>query len=478
MSKRSSQSGPPHSTVPAPVHADHAAPIEELDPANQSLAEALRKSFGVLKLLMLVLVVLYFLSGWFSVKPNEVGLVLRFGRVVSDVLPPGWHWSLPYPFERYETVPTSERQIPVEFMFELTEDEKTGGIKGGPRFDVLSPYRDDFLITGDVNILHVSLLVKYQVRPQDPEDVIAYLRHVYPQPAPQAGINAPEYRHYPEYTLMSNLVRDAVIATAARREALQIRGEGQNEFLAAVAGQVNEKLRELKERGVPLGLSIDPESGIIAPKKSDIEAIMPPRQTQEVFDQVLSAFNQKSVAITKAHSEEQALLLNTAGPRHQEMAKAIDDEYAALRALSAAESAGRSHAEIEPLQAALAERRRATENLLTEVASGNVRAMLRQAEIARDAILKEASGDFEQFIAVLPEYLRNPDIFMSRLLDETYAKALASDKVIKVYIPPNCLEWRLQIPRGGSPLPADDKSKTKDSPSGNSLTARPELRMP
>lgn len=44
--------------------------VDELDPANQSLAEALRKSFRVLKLIMLVLVVLYFLSGWFSVKPN------------------------------------------------------------------------------------------------------------------------------------------------------------------------------------------------------------------------------------------------------------------------------------------------------------------------------------------------------------------------------------------------------------------------
>jgi len=452
-------------------------PVEELDPANQSLAEALRKSFGVLKLLMLVLVVLYFLSGWFSVKPNQVGVVLRFGRVASDVLPPGWHWSLPYPFDRYVTVETSERQIPVEFMFELSEEERVAGIKGGPRFDVLSPHRDDFLLTGDVNILHVSVVVKYRVHPQEPEDVIAYLRQVYPQPSPQAGINSPEYRRYPEYTLMTSLVRDAIIETAARREALHIRGEGQNEFLAAAASRVGEKLRELKERGAAVGLSINPESGIIAPKKSDIEAIMPPRQTQEVFDQVLAAFNQKSVAITKAHAEEQALLLNTAGPRHGEIAAAIDEEYAALRALSAAESAGRPAAEVAALRQALAARRAETERLLTEAASGSVRARLRQAEITRDAILKEASGDFEQFTAVLPEYLRNPEIFISRLLDETYAAALASEKVIKVYIPPNCREWRLQVPRGGAPVPAEEK-KDQDSKKDVPLSNKPELRKP
>ena len=56
---------------------------EALDPANQSLAEALRKSFRILKLLMLVLVVLYFLSGWFSVKPGDVGVILRFGRILG-----------------------------------------------------------------------------------------------------------------------------------------------------------------------------------------------------------------------------------------------------------------------------------------------------------------------------------------------------------------------------------------------------------
>jgi len=54
-----------------------------LDPANQSLADALRMSFRILKLLMLVLVVLYFLSGWFSVKPGENGVILRFGRVLG-----------------------------------------------------------------------------------------------------------------------------------------------------------------------------------------------------------------------------------------------------------------------------------------------------------------------------------------------------------------------------------------------------------
>ena len=125
--------------TPAPRGPQGEAYVEELDPANQSLADSLRKSFRVLKLLMLVLLVLYFLSGAFSVKQGEVGLILRFGRIVGTgkgeqtkaaVLTPDWYWSWPYPFERAVTVPTSERQLPVSFMFQLSDKEKASGIKG------------------------------------------------------------------------------------------------------------------------------------------------------------------------------------------------------------------------------------------------------------------------------------------------------------------------------------------------------------
>lgn len=55
-----------------------------LDPAQQSLAEALRVSFGILKVAMLALLVAYAFSGTFSVGSNEVALRLRFGEYVGS----------------------------------------------------------------------------------------------------------------------------------------------------------------------------------------------------------------------------------------------------------------------------------------------------------------------------------------------------------------------------------------------------------
>lgn len=465
---------------------------DALDPANQSLADALRKSFSVLKLLMFILLVLYFLSGLFSVKPNEVGVRTRYGRIVANtdvqgaanlaasaVLQPGWHWSWPYPIERYTTVSTSERQIPVEFMFELTEAEKTGGIKGY-RYDVLSPLRDDCLLTGDVNIIHASIILKYRINDDPDDNAVHYLQNIQPQPDPAAGPRSPEYLRYPEYQLLVSLVRNAVIEAAARGEALRIRGEGQQAFLEQVGERVCAELAEFKQRGTPLGIRVDPATGILGVKKGEIEPIMPPRQTQEVFDQVQSAGEQKAGAITKTTSEAQALLVNTAGPDYLKLSAAIDEEYRAMLALSAAESAAggsAAGADIEQLRATVQLKREEAERLLTTVATGSVRAAIRNAEIVRDGIIKEAAGDYDRFLAVRPEYLRHPTIFVSRLLTETYAEALRSPKISKIILPEG-LEWRITLPRTGRGPGPTKEEKEKAEQATRGTFSRPEPVMP
>ncbi len=449
---------------------------DSLDPANQSLAEALRMSFRILKLLMLVLVVLYFLSGWFSVKPNEVGLILRFGRVVGAgegeetvkaALPPGWHWSWPYPFERWETVSTKEREIPVEFLFELSDEERISGIKGY-KHNNLSPARDDYVITGDVNILHVSVLVKYNIK-----DAVAYLTNVSPMPDPAATVRSEAYRRYPEYTVMTDLVRNAVIEMAARQDALHIRGPGQREFLAAVGGVVIAKLQALEAAGLSLGIEVDPVNGITSPQRGAVEAIMAPRQVQEIFDRTFAAQNEKSAAITKAASEAESMLLTTAGTNHEEVAAAIQKEFDLLVALGAAEGEGRlanaggspaaggaAPGDVQSLRAQLQQQRQLVEDLLA-MCSGEVQTVINNAKIERDAIVKEAAGDYARFQEVLPEYLANPGIFMSRFLDEVYAKALTSDDVAKVLVPQEAKEWRLMIPRSSKEAAAQHEGAGK-----------------
>ncbi len=460
---------PTHDHAPGQFHGhDHGAggygplkvlPDGDLDLANQSLADALRKSFSILKLLMFVLVVVYFLSGFSTVQPNEVGVKLRYGRIVgaskddmsqNPVLPPGWHWSWPYPFERFETVAVNERELPVEFMFQLSDDEKTGGIKGY-KYGTLSPDRDDYLITGDVNILHASLTIKYKVA-----DAVAYLTNIKPAPDPTADVRSYPYRLYPEYTLLTSLVRDAVIETAAQRGALDIRGTRQNEFLEAVALRLLGKFREFEQAGLPLGLTLDPATGVLAPKASTVEAILPPRQTQEVFDQVLSAQSQMAVAIKKAEAEAQSKLFQTAGPQYAPLAEQVNREFQLMLKRSASPAG-------EDLSGELAAARSTTEQML-HAASGQVQEIIRNAEVRRDQIVKEAEGEFNQFMALLPEYLRNPEIFMSRMYDETFAAAMNNEKILKTFVPRTGDRFWLQIARPPLQKPEEKKKPGQETP--------------
>ena len=57
---------------------------QEMDTAMQSLSEALRISFFVLKFVMVVFVLIFFLSGCFEVKPHQEAIILRFGRIVGE----------------------------------------------------------------------------------------------------------------------------------------------------------------------------------------------------------------------------------------------------------------------------------------------------------------------------------------------------------------------------------------------------------
>lgn len=444
-------------------------PISEggLDPANQSLADALRRSFGVLKLLMFVLVILYFFSGFFSVEQHEVGLVTRYGRIKgvgasldSAVVGPGWHWSWPYPFERWVKVAVNERELPVEFLFLLTDEERTGGIKGF-RYDDLSPMRDDYLITGDVNILHASLTVKYKV-----VDPVAYLMNVHPMPAPGANVRSPDYMQQPEFTVLTRLARNAVIETAAGGEALDIRGRGQDKFLVAVGHRLTEKLKELESRGESLGIAIDSNTGILAPKAGGtIEAIMPPRQVQEVFDKVFASQNEKSAAITNAQASAQQRLRETAGPEFQKVADAVDTEFEMLLRISE-EKAKKSPdaAKIASLTSEVDKQGVIVEAALDD-ASGEVQGILKDAQIRRDRLVKDAAGDYDQFIRLLPEYLKYPEIFMSRMRDETYSSALADKRVGKIFLPEPAGGGRiwLQIPRTaeGANIEAEEKDKPK-----------------
>ncbi|MHC4065943.1 MAG: SPFH domain-containing protein, partial [Planctomycetota bacterium] len=140
-------------------------PDAPLDAANQSLADALRASFSVLKGIMIILIVLFTFSGLKCVEEHQKAVVLRFGKLKSqDVRGPGLSPAWPYPVD--ETLRVGVRAEVLRF-------EEIHTAAGESRFGGLHPARDGALLTADKGLAHVRWSVVYRV-----EDLAAFVGNV------------------------------------------------------------------------------------------------------------------------------------------------------------------------------------------------------------------------------------------------------------------------------------------------------------
>jgi len=89
----------------------HPIPPPE-DAGSRALNDALRSSLRILKVLMALVAFVVIFSGVFTVEPNEVAIVLRFGKPVGtgadQLLKPGLHWAFPYPVDEIVRVPAGQ----------------------------------------------------------------------------------------------------------------------------------------------------------------------------------------------------------------------------------------------------------------------------------------------------------------------------------------------------------------------------------
>jgi membrane protease subunit HflK len=132
------------------------------------LAKEGRGGVWILRALVVVALAAYLGSGLYIIRPNEIGIVRLFGKVVSTVVDgkptpeivlPGLHFRLPYPITRLNRVrPAETKTLAIGF-------EPVDQILGR----AADPRRSEFL-TGDQNIMQLRMTVQYTV-----DDPVAWL---------------------------------------------------------------------------------------------------------------------------------------------------------------------------------------------------------------------------------------------------------------------------------------------------------------
>ena len=107
------------------------------------------------------------LSGVYTVQPDEVGVIERFGRKVVPFSPPGIHYKLPWPVERLTRIRAhrvrtieigyrSSTVAPAEpVSYEWNVQHRSGRFQSRPE--------EAFVLTGDQNIIELNATVHYEI---------------------------------------------------------------------------------------------------------------------------------------------------------------------------------------------------------------------------------------------------------------------------------------------------------------------------
>ena len=146
----------------------------DLDGMLKEARAAFQSGFGgpggisprMIGLVVLVLVALWGLSGIYTVNPDSVGVVLRFGRYVGTTRP-GLNYHLPYPIEEVLT-PAVTRVNKLDVGYRV-------GASGETMSDDDVAAQESLMLTGDENIVDINFSVFWQIN--DPEAYLFNIRH-------------------------------------------------------------------------------------------------------------------------------------------------------------------------------------------------------------------------------------------------------------------------------------------------------------
>src|SRR5690242_19258780 len=108
-------------------------------------------------LIALGVIALWGFSGFFRVEPDELGVVLRFGKEVREVQP-GLNYHLPYPVETVLT-PKALRVNKIDIGMRVVDDIRRGGTT------TRDVPEESLMLTGDENIVDVDFSVLWKVKP-------------------------------------------------------------------------------------------------------------------------------------------------------------------------------------------------------------------------------------------------------------------------------------------------------------------------
>lgn len=243
-----------------------------------------------------VIALILLFSSFYQIGPEEVGVILRFGKFVRTT-PPGLHLKLPLGMENLTKVPV-QRQLKMEFGFRTAQP----GIR--TRYQVSSSAKEEaVMLTGDLNVGVVEWIVQYKIR--DPYNYLFKLRN------PQSTFRS-----------MNEAVVRKVVGDNSVDEVITI-------GRTRISNQAKQELQNLCDE-YEIGITVT---------QLIFQNVNPPDPVKPSFNEVNQALQEKEEMINNAWSEYNKIIPKAKGQAKQTINEA--EGYATRRVNNAQGEANR-----------------------------------------------------------------------------------------------------------------------------------------
>jgi modulator of FtsH protease HflK len=193
-------------------------------------------------LILIGVVVVWLLTGFYTVRPNEVGLNLIFGRYVGQTAP-GLNYNMPYPIGNV-------------IKPDVTQVNRTEiGYRSGVQGRAAEVLEESLMLTGDENIVDIDFDVQWQIDPARAEDYVFNIQN------PEGSIKA--------------------VAESSMREVIGRRDI--QAILTIEQGEISLEVQQLIQE------TLDNYGAGVIVRVVQLQAAVPPAQVREAFFDVNAA---------------------------------------------------------------------------------------------------------------------------------------------------------------------------------------------
>lgn len=237
------------------------------DMQTERISTLLQSRFKVI-LLVIIVAILSFTS-WFTINPEEVGVILRFAKF-NRTVSPGLHFKIPFGVETVYKVPI-ERQLKEEFGFRTIQ----AGVE--TRYSTESYQDESLMLTGDLNAAEIEWIAQYRI--DDPYQYLFKVRDT-----------------RQTFRDISEAVMREVIGDRTVNEVLTV---GRQEIADTATMQLQE-LCDQYETGIKVDQII-------------LQDVNPPDPVKPAFNEVNQAQQEREKLINEARSEYNRVIPNARG---------------------------------------------------------------------------------------------------------------------------------------------------------------------